>query len=194
MFDDEEDDIYRTNMKRLHTLGTGDSFLTSDARPMWFYREGGLYHPYDPSLYSNLSTIIEDAFQSTEGMGIVEQTVKCKINKKDVEKNFKFNFDDMTSIMEGASKPKVIMRGLWFFEKESGVLYPFPPETAARLENSFVLAKATKSSFRVPVDGHKYVLGIDTSNGTYNNFKQFKIGGKSEGRRVFRGYHEKGTF
>jgi len=178
-----------TNMQKLQRLGTGQNFITSKAKAVWFFRENGQYHAYDETIYGELSDRIENAFQRTQGIGLIrEMAITCTINNVTATKLFEIDFDEMTSTMQGASKMKHITRGVWFFQRGDGSWYPYDMEVAALLENAVVTIKSApppKPTFKVNVDDARFVVAVGPE---LTQFRQYRTKGKPEGRAVQRGY------
>jgi len=87
------------NMLMLQRRNTYTPYLTTKAKAHWFYREGGKYLPYD----DDMSHTMEEAFKEKGGIGTANYN------------DYEFNFDKLTSMKKGASKAKLILRGVWFF-------------------------------------------------------------------------------
>jgi len=165
------------NMLMLQRRNTYTPYLSTKAKAHWFYREGGKYFPYDDETSMN----IEQMFQEKKGIGVA------------VKDLFEFHFDNMTSIKKGASKPKSILRAVWFFRDKEGTWFPYEMDTAGDLEaavQNVETGKAKISDFKVKVSDNppRFVIPVGES---VENFKQIREtkNANPKGRQVLRGYN-----
>jgi len=165
------------NMLLLQKRNTYTSYLTTKAKAHWFYREAGKYNSYS----DEISYDIEQAFLNQQGLGTV-----C-------HNDYEFNFDKMTSTKKGASKPKYIMRGVWFFREEDGTWQPYEMDTAGDLESEVQKVEKGQmklSDFKVKVTDTppRFVIPVGEGLDRFKQIRETK-NANPQGRAVLRGYN-----
>jgi len=149
------------NMLLLQRKNTYTPFLTTKAKPHWFYREKNTYHPYD----DDTSHQMEKIYQETGGL------------TKSSYSDYEIDFTKMTSMKKNASKSKHILRGLWFYWDEKSSRYqPYDHDVAADLETAVQKVEqgaAELKDFKVPVTENPPRFVVPVSD-NLDAFKQIR--------------------
>jgi len=175
---DTADNLTPVPMVKL-AQGRGVAFLGTKAKAHWYFRENQRWWPYEDEDSGNL----EQLFKGNDGKGKVQF------------KDFSIDFDTLTSVKQGASKPKHITRGVWFFKDDvDGSWQPYMSDIASHLEEFYQLLEQTRGNdadFNLEVSNKppRFVKAVEGSNLT--EFKQYRQtkNANPEGRPVLRGYN-----
>jgi len=108
-----------------------------------------------------------------------------------------FDFEKLQSKKEGASKPKWLNRGLWFYTDDDNSVRPYTVDIGNKLELAYLEFEKSNQiatgNFDVQVDEKppRFVKSVPGTNMT--EFKQIRStnGGNPEGRPTLRGYNGK---
>jgi len=149
----------------------------------WHFREHDQLMPYD----EEMSDKIEQIYKKSKSKGDTKATLN----------DITFDFDKMQSFKEGASKPKWLNRGIWFYTDDEGFVRPYSVDIGNKLETVYqkfeVKNELEKGTFEVQVDEKPQRVVNSVSGTKMTEFKQLRFthGGNPEGRPTMRGWNGK---